>query len=72
MDSNRALALIAVGGQPFQMQHIVAWKKLAFAGAVEQLVIACEYRFDLRRVQQLKPYEAELSVPINTHIAIAP
>ena len=72
MDGNRALALIAIGGEATQVDHVVDRDDLTLVGAVVELVIVCVDRLHFGGVHQLQAHSTEESIAVDAGVAIAP
>ena len=72
MDGNRALALIAIGGEATQVDHVVDRDDLTLVGAVVELVIVSVDRFHLGGVHQLQAHRTEEGIAVDAGVAIAP
>lgn len=72
MDGNRALALVAIGGEATQVDHVIYRDDLTLVGAVVELVIVCVDRLHFGGVHQLQAHSTEESIAVDAGVAIAP
>ena len=72
MDGNRALALVAIGGEATQVDHVIYRDDLTLVGAVVELVIVRVDRLHLGGMHQLQAHSTEESIAVDAGVAIAP
>lgn len=72
VDGNRTFALVAVGREALQVDHVVSGEYLAAIQPVEQFFVIGQHRLDLRRIVIFEPQRAILLIPVDPRIVVSP
>ena len=72
VDGNRALALVAIGGEATQVDHVVGRYDLTLVGTVVELIVIGQVGLHLGWVHQLQAHRAEQSITMDAGVSVAP